>query len=118
MPTLSFEAPIVPQRFISVVSAQSDLSPHLPVSPLSLSSLIHLPLRLSLSTSSSAQIGCSSDTEHKLKHTLPVCVMNGSVEERGERRRRRRRGREVEEEKVTVFPESKPPVFDHGESCC
>jgi len=90
--------------FISVVSAQSDLSPHLLSCLIFSSAFLYLFILY-------PQKGFGSDTEHKL-HCLPVCVMNGSVEGRGGE------DWEVEEEKVTVFPESKPPVFDHGQSPC
>ncbi len=58
------------------------------------------------------QIGCSSDTEHKLKHTACLCDEWISGGEKGGV------DGEVEEEKVTVLHESKPPVFDHGECWC
>lgn len=83
----SFVVSVVPQKFVSVESVPSDYSPHLPVP-----SLLHL-----LSTSSSTQVGCSSDTEHKLKCTACLCdewISSGEREEV-----------EVEEKKVAVFPE-------------
>lgn len=71
-----------------------------------------LVFHLSLSASSSTQIGCSSDTEHESKTT--ACLRDEWIRggEKGGR------SGEVEEEKVTVFPESKRSAFDHWERWC
>lgn len=102
--SINVHAVEVPQKFISILSVQSDRSPLL--------TLTHFLLHLPSSTPPSTQTGCSSDTEHKLKRTACLCdewISGG--EKRGV-------DGEVEEEKVTVFPESKPPLFDHRENWC
>ena len=108
----SFEVPIVPQRFISVVPAESDRSAHLPLPSASLISYSHSPppsfIYLPFHSNRLLQWhGAQVKT-----HCLSAWWMD-------QWRRERRSGwGGVEEEKVTVFPESKPPVFDHGECCC
>lgn len=100
----SFELPIVPQRFISVVWALT--------TPPFTFCLSHLFFTFSSAFLYLPPPPLSCDTEHKLKHT--ACLRDewicggekGGVDG------------EVEEEKVTVFPESKPPVFDHEEWWC
>lgn len=94
---LSFEMPIVPQKFISVVSVQPDHSPHLPLPSVSFISYSPYP---PLSTSPSSQIGCSVSLEQPIAVLKTHCLSAWWMDQWGQKG-----GMEMEagKGKVTVF---------------